>query len=505
MNFQLKLYLLDLIENKLYSDKIIFRFLFIVLSFALINDCKSQERKTINIINSDSTISDKNKHPDYLRLLGNIVFEHENYFLKCDSAHHYLDIGKIKCFGDISIESDSVLIYCKDLVFDSKENTAHLKNNVILKKSEKSLFTNNLIINFSDDNALYYGGGEVVKGIQKIISKKGEYNIKTDKYLFKDSVKTKIENDRLITNHLNFDNKKNLYLIDGPSKYIKEDLNLYFENGRYNSKSKKGFFSKNNYIKDNDFVLQSDMFITDKENNIEAIDNVLLVKEDDKIFINSGYALFNDSLRYFTETPKISFLNKDDTLNINSEIVFSKKNILISHKDVKIISKNLIGKCDSLSFNQNDSLIKLYGSPVIWIDGYQVTSDTIILTYFDNEIKKFYLPNNPFICFKSDTTIFNQIKGSEISGTFFQNILKKISVLSQGESIYLVKESNKNIGLNHTKSPKILINFFKGKVKEIIYSGNAESLTVPINEITEEKKYLKNFYWRWDEKLEILN
>ena len=43
------------------------------------------------------------------------------------------------------------------------------------------------------------------------------------------------------------------------------------------------------------------------------------------------------------------------------------------------------------------------------------------------------------------------------------------------------------------------------KVKEIIYSGNAESLTVPINEITEEKKYLKNFYWRWDEKLEILN
>ena len=178
------------------------------MSFALINDCKSQERKTINIINSDSTISDKNKHPDYLRLLGNIVFEHENYFLKCDSAHHYLDIGKIKCFGDISIESDSVLIYCKDLVFDSKENTASLKNNVILKKSEKSLFTNNLIINFSNDNALFYGGGEVKKGIQNIISKKGEYDIKTDKYLFKDSVKTIIENDRLITNHLNFDNKK---------------------------------------------------------------------------------------------------------------------------------------------------------------------------------------------------------------------------------------------------------------------------------------------------------
>ena len=470
-----------------------------------INNCKSQERKTINIINSDSTISDKSKHPNYLRLLGNVVFEHENYFLKCDSAYNYLEIGKIKCFGNISIESDSVLIYCKDLVFDSKKNIAILTNDVILKKSEKKLFTNNLIINFSEKKAFYYEGGKLEKGNQKIISKIGEYNISTNKYLFKDSVKTTIENNILITNHLNFDNKKNLYLIDGPSNYIKEDLKLYFENGRYSFGSKKGIFSKNNYLKNNDFVLQSDMFITDKENNIEAIDNVLLVNEDDKIFINSGYALFNDSLRYFTETPKISFLNKDDTLNINSEIVFSKKNILISHKDVKIISNNLIGKCDSLSFNQNDSLIKLYGSPVIWVKGYQVTSDTIILTYFDNEIKNFYLSNNPFICFKSDTNIFNQIRGNEISGIFFQNNLQKINVHSQGESIYLVKESNKNIGLNHTKSPQISINFYEGKVKEIIYYGNAESSTVPIKEISEEKKYLKNFYWRWHEKLEILN
>ena len=43
---------------------------------------------------------------------------------------------------------------------------------MILEKSEKSLFTNNLIINFSNDNALYYGGGEVVKGIQNIMSKR---------------------------------------------------------------------------------------------------------------------------------------------------------------------------------------------------------------------------------------------------------------------------------------------------------------------------------------------
>ena len=46
------------------------------------------------------------------------------------------------------------------------------------------------------------------------------------------------------------------------------------------------------------------MFITDEENNIEAIDNVSLVNEDDKVFINSGYALFNDSLKIFYRKTK---------------------------------------------------------------------------------------------------------------------------------------------------------------------------------------------------------
>ena len=76
--------------------------------------------------------------------------------------------------------------------------------------------------------------------------------------------------------------------------------------GDITPKVKRDFF-KNNYIKDNDFLLKSNMFITDKENNIEAIDNVSLVNEDDKVFINSGYALFNDSLRYFTENQKLVF------------------------------------------------------------------------------------------------------------------------------------------------------------------------------------------------------
>ena len=168
--------------------------------------------------------------------------------------------------------------------------------------------------------------------------------------------------DNIIQSYIEIDkrlnltqNLKKISTTIGPGSYTSLRVGSAFISGLMISRKIPYYpLSIEDILNFNSIKSSKNTVITDKENNIEAIDNVLLVNEDDKIFINSGYALFNDILRYFTETPKISFLNKDDTLNINSEIVFSKKNILISHKDVKIISKNLIGKCDSLSFNQND-------------------------------------------------------------------------------------------------------------------------------------------------------
>ena len=45
--------------------------------------------------------------------------------------------------------------------------------------------------------------------------------------------------------------------------------------------------------------------------------------------------------------------------------------------NVEFFNTDLIGKCDSLYYSSYDSSITLYDEPIIWIDEYQIFSDTI--------------------------------------------------------------------------------------------------------------------------------
>ena len=45
----------------------------------------------------------------------------------------------------------------------------------------------------------------------------------------------------------------------------------------------------------------------------------------------------------------------------------------------RIFSKDLQAKCDSLSYSFQDSVIRLYKSPVLWSEENQLTSDSMAI------------------------------------------------------------------------------------------------------------------------------
>ena len=46
-------------------------------------------QKQIEIIHADDFIFDKNKHPDYTKLVGNVAFKHKGTTMNCDSAFQH--------------------------------------------------------------------------------------------------------------------------------------------------------------------------------------------------------------------------------------------------------------------------------------------------------------------------------------------------------------------------------------------------------------------------------
>ena len=125
------------------------------------------------------------------------------------------------------------------------------------------------------------------------------------------------------------------------------------------------------------------------------------------------------------------FVKGEKLININNK----KSRIIQLFKNVRFFKNDLSGLCDSIVFSSEDSLISMYKNPFIWMEDYQISSDSIKLLFFNKKIEKIYLKSNPIIISKIDSIDFNQIKGKEMIGYLKQNKIDKIDVLSNGESI----------------------------------------------------------------------
>ena len=208
----------------------------------------------------------------------------------------------------------------------------------------------------------------------------------------------------------------------------------------------------------------------------------------------------------FDKNPLLNLVSKEDTLFVkanefhNQEV--SNKETLYAFNNVEILNNEIKGKCDSLTFSISDSLIHMYEKPLLWIDEYQISADSMSINYYDKTIKKLFLISNPIIISEQDSSLYNQIKGQYMEGDFLENKLKNIDVLGNGQSIYFIKENKEIIGMNYIESSNIYLSFKKNRIDNINYKKSPYSITTPLEDIIEEKKYLKGFNWKIKEKPE---
>ena len=471
----------------------------------------SQNSKRIEIINADKTYANTNLHPEYLRLVGSIIFKHNNSIMKCDSAHHFINNDIIKAFSNIKInQGDSIKLYGEKLIYNSQENEAILTKDVIFIDNQIQLTTNKIVYDLNNKSAFYPKNGEIKNQDKNISSKKGKYFANKNEFVFNDSVIIKGKNYIIRTKNMIYDSKREIAFFKGPSKIISDDRLLYCENGWYYTKNNIAQIKKNAFIQKKGYKLIGDSIYYNKINNYaKAIQNVYLIDSVENIELNGQKAEYFELLKKTEvyENPILKIMIQEDTLFMRAEKFISlqeeKKNKkVIAHKDVKFFKYDLQGKCDSLIYSVQDSTSEMFVKPVIWSNNLQIIADSIKIQFNQGEIDNVTLRSSPFLSSKIDSIFFNQIKGKTMDIFFKNNNLDKIIVFGNGESLYTIQENEteKVKAINYTKSSNLTLFFKKNQLNSINYILKPDSNTIPIDKINNENKFLKGFLWRGDEK-----
>jgi hypothetical protein len=247
---------------------------------------------------------------------------------------------------------------------------------------------------------------------------------------------------------------------------------------------------------------------------ILATQNPLLIlkRESDTLYIVSD-TLFSGPLpdSMLSATKKDSVLAKADSVSTSPNDSTSAspndsaqlRNVIAYHH-VRLFSDSLQGVADSLYYSDIDSAFQFLGEPVLWTGNTQLTGDTIVLFTKDQKASKLLLDQNALIINRVADSLFNQIKGTIITGYFNDNNqLDWMHVNGNAECIYYgVDDNGAFIGVNHATSTYINLYFKEGGLNKVKFGKNTDGTFYPPLKMPVEERRLRGFRWETERRPE---
>lgn len=459
---------------------------------------------------------DEENYPGATVLTGNVKMTHEGIVLTCKKALYYQKQNFFKALQSVLIKQGDTITQTSDYVdYDANSKQTLSWGNVVLKDPEMTLTTDTLQFDRLNQKLYYRSYATIKDQTNTLNSKNGNYYLETKKFTATTRVTVVNPKHNLVSNHLDYYTNSGLTYLYGPSTITntENENKIYCERGFYNTKTDISYFVKNAKLFLKERTVEGDSLFYDKNNGFASATNNIRVIDTVKNFVTKGnYAeIFElkDSVIITKRAVAISILEKDSTFIHGDTLLLTgkpEKRIVRIYPRVKIFKSDLQGKCDSIHTNQETGYTKMFRDPVLWSDGNQITGDTIYLisNTETEKLDSLKVLNNSFIVSKDSLSIdeFNQIKGRNMFGKFYENKLKMLLVKGNAESVYYNRSEETDSIETITKeiSSNIEFTLENGQIETIKYLKTSDGITYPPSKLPEDVKKLRGFIWRESEK-----
>ena len=465
-------------------------------------------RRKVEILHSDEMEYDRQADRSRNRLHGSVRLKHNDLFMNCDSAWYYDETEQVYAFSNIHIwQGDTIHIWGQKLVYDGVTGKAVMTDSVELADKDMRLFTRQIDYDVNTQVAVYDDGGRVLNGDNTLTSIVGIYYSDRKMLYFSDSVKIVNPDYVMRADTMRYDTHNEIAWFAGPTEAVGDSIYLYCEKGWSDTRNDISQLMKNAVLDNREQRITGDtLWYNNKIGEGEGFGNVTIEDTTDNIITGGSYAWYFKRPEKFllTGSPWFTLFSDDDTTTLRADTLRAipqadtagvNHRLLKAYYGCTIFSREMQGRCDSLSYSFIDSVIRLYDDPIVWSRENQLTADSIALYTRDSKADHMELYNNSFVVSSVDTMRFDQISGKNLSGYFVDNKLQRITVSGNGEAIYYVVDGNELVGVNRARSASIEIFIEDGKIKEIYQKQSPDGTLEPPLKTPDNERRLDGFRW----------
>ena len=192
----------------------------------------------------------------------------------------------------------------------------------------------------------------------------------------------------------------------------------------------------------------------------------------------------------------------DTTATEPPQIDTSQISFIWATSRVKLYRDDIQMSCDSLAYNDLDSLVRLYRDPLIFNEGNrQYAADSIYVVIKNKRAERARLMSDAFITTQEDTLCYDQIKSTEMMAYFDSTrTLQRFDALGGATALFFLTENDALATVNKVESKMLYALFDKGNLDKIYYFDNAKNDAYPIVQLPKDERYMKGFRWNPERK-----
>lgn len=426
------------------------------------------------------------KEPDVQIVVGNVMFRRGGMLMYCDSARFYtspeLPADSMEAFGHIRMEQgDTLFLYGDMLEYSGWHELATVWGNddadVKLINRDVTLTAPVIYYSMAMELGYYDSGGRLTDPQNVLTSIEGEYIPSSKDANFYDNVRLQGINNNgdsiwVYTDKLLYNTDTRIAELPVYSRILGKDGEVNTTNGIFDTgRDIATLLDRSTVHTKGGNTLTGDSLVYDRTLGLgEAFGNMVLTDSARQMTIEGDYGFYNEMTdsAYCTGNARLLEYARPDTLYLHGDVIRTflapdSTRLTIANPRVRFWRVDLQGVCDSLTYVDADTTVRMDYDPVVWSDNRQVFGNRIIVHMNDSTVEKAVLPDFGFMAEQIEEPYYNQLSGKEMIAYFDNGELHQLDVNGSVQAIMLPQESDSTINKIANIESSFLTAFFKGQ------------------------------------------
>ena len=447
------------------------------------------------------------------RLLGDVFMKHQSSLIYCDSAHFFRDSNRAQLFGNVRIvdEMDPVTTTSRYAEYNGNTKIAKLREDVVFKNEETTLYTDFLDYNRTTNIANYFNEGRVVDSVNVLTSLRGRYEVGLERITFQSDVVLVNPDYTMKTDFLIYLTVPKTAETKGLTNLVSSEGNtLDAEKGSfYDTQNKQFRFFNGTVETETSRVKAKELFYDELKMYYEGKEDVRFFNKEREVEVFGDMGQYYEERSYSLVYGKAlvrKYFEKDTLFMISDSLISydseeDSSSYLLAFRGVKLVKSGLSGISDSLVYNYSDSSIRLFDDPVLWNEKSQISSEKMEFYLVNEVLDRAYMETDAFSIIQDTLLNFNQMKGRKMTAYFSDGNIDKLHIEGNGESLYYALEADTlTQGINRTLSSTVTLTFDEGAIDRVAYTIRPDGRFIPVQEVDSENSRLEGFAWRVKER-----